>query len=63
VPAPFARTPGLDPADLSPARAGCARNTDGSLTLTVTVSYRFRFVVGLLPTEAQTITATQTQLF
>jgi hypothetical protein len=39
------------------------QHSDGSLTLTVTVSYRFRFVVGLLPTDAQTITATQTQIF
>jgi hypothetical protein len=60
VPVSAPPTPGLQAANLTPAQAVCTRNAaTGVATVSVSTSYRFRFVMGMLDTGAQTISETQ----
>jgi hypothetical protein len=60
VPVSAPPPPGLQAADLTPARAVCTRDAaTGVTTISMSTSYRFRFALGMLGVGARTISETQ----
>ncbi|MFC0408552.1 TadE family protein [Roseomonas elaeocarpi] len=62
LPLSLTPSPGLDEARLTPAKAGCVRDSKtGVLTITVSTSYRFSMVTGLLGAGDRTVSETQSR--
>ena len=62
LPLSLTASPGLDQARLTPAAARCVRDSKtGVLTVTVSTSYRFSMVTGLLGARERTVSETQSR--